>query len=313
MSLYQKYRPQTLDDMVGNSSVIKGLVSHFNQEPHLVAHSHIIHGASGCGKTTLARAIAKSILGASDLTIHEINSASNRGVDTAREIIEQMRLLPLGGGSVVYIIDEAHGMTTDAKRAFLKPLEDCPAHCYFFLCTTNLPQLLKGDEGKAIGTRCTQWKVEPLTNRQVGQLVDNVAKSENYELDDELLGAIINASQGSPRAALVSLEKVMGIQDREDQLKVLENPVDEDPDTINLCRLLVGRSTKWEQVAEQLKLLKGNQEPEAIRRVVLGFAQACLLKRYDPTCAQVLEAFEPATYDIGFPGITLACARSRQW
>lgn len=313
MSLYQAYRPTCLADMVGSESTIKGLTAHFKQEHSRISHAHIIHGASGCGKTTLARAIAKDVLGATDLTIHEINTASNRGIDTAREIIDQMKLLPLGGGAVVYIIDEAHGMTTDAKRSFLKPLEDCPDHCYFFLCTTNLPQLLKGDEGKAIGTRCTQWKVEPLNNRQVGKLVDRVATAEKYELDDELLSAIVNASNGSPRAALVALEKVMGIQDRGDQLKVLENPTEEDPDIIDLCRLLVGRGTTWAQVAEQLKLLKGSQEPEAIRRCVLGFVQGCLLKRYDPAAARVLEAFEPATYDIGFPGITLACARSREW
>lgn len=313
MSLYQNYRPKTLDEMVGNSSTIKGLVEHFNQPKARVSHAHIIHGSSGCGKTTLARAIARSILGANDLTIHEINSASNRGVDTAREIIEKMKLLPLGGGSVVYIIDEAHGMTTDAKRAFLKPLEDCPAHCYFFLCTTNLPQLLKGDEGKAIGTRCTQWKVEPLNSRQVGQLVDRVAKAEEYEVDDELMAAIIDNADGSPRAALVALEKVMSIKDREDQLKVLEASLEDDPDIIDLCRLLVNSKASWPQVADQLKQLKTSQEPEAIRRCVLGFAQACLLKRYDPAVAQVLEAFEPATYDIGFPGIVLACARSRQW
>jgi DNA polymerase-3 subunit gamma/tau len=309
MSLYQQYRPRTLEEMVGNSAVVQGIRNHFAQDKARVSHSHIIYGPSGCGKTTLARAIATSILGADpDISVHEINFASNRGVDTAREIIEQMKVLPLVSGAVVYIIDEAHGMTTDAKRAFLKPLEDCPDHVYFFLCTTNLTQLLKGDEGKAIGTRCTQWKVEPLTGRQLGKLVAEVAEKEQYPLDDELLTAIVDAADGSPRAALVALEKVMPLSDRDAQLKVLEGGVDEDPDTLELCRLLT-KNSPWSEVSRSLASLKGTVDPEALRRGILGYCQTCMLKRPSQDIARVMEEFSIPTYDTGFPGIVLAAWR----
>lgn len=308
--LYQQYRPKTLEDMAGNSAVIQGIRNHFKQDKSRIAHAHIIYGPSGCGKTTLARAIATQLLGADpELSIHEINTANNRGIDTAREIIEQMKVLPLVSGAVVYIIDEAHGMTADAKRAFLKPLEDCPDHVYFFLCTTNLTQLLKGDEGKAVGTRCTQWKVEPLTGRQLGKLVADVAEAEKFPLDDELLTAIVDAADGSPRAALVALEKVMPLSSREDQLKVLEGGLEDDPDTLELCRLLC-KNAAWSDISRSLASMKGSVEPETLRRGVLGYCQSIMLKHGDKHVARVMEEFSVPTYDTGFPGIVLAAWRS---
>ena len=310
MSLYQSHRPATLDEVIGNDATVEGLRAHFAQEPTRVSHAHIIYGDSGCGKTTLARAVARSILGATDMTIHEINTADNRGIDTIREIIEQLKYPPIGGKSVVYIIDEAHGLSTDAKRALLKPLEDCPKRVFFFLCTTNLKQLLKGDEGKAINTRCTQWEVAPLTPRQVVKLVKGVAAAENYEVDQELLEAIVAAADGSPRAALVALEKVMPITDREQQLAVLKGGLEEDPDTRELCQAILKRAP-WGTIAGILAKLKNTQDPETIRRAVTGYMTAVLLKKFDPTAALALEAFSENTYDNGFPAIVLASLRSQ--
>ena len=311
MSLYQKYRPQTLEEMVGSTETVKAIRDHFAQAPDRISHAHILYGDSGCGKTTLARAISHSILGATDMTIREINTANNRGIDTIREIIENMRMLPLGGKAVVYIIDEAHGLSTDAKRTLLKPLEDTPAHVFFFLCTTNLNQLLKGDEGKAIGTRATQWKVGKLTPRQISRLVMSVAEKEKYEtLDDELMDAIIEAADGSPRAALVALEKIMATTDRETQLKVLQSGIMEDPEMIDLCRALINRKP-WGDIAAQLSRLKiSAQDPEQTRRAVTGYMSAVLLKKYSSQAALCLEAFSENTYDNGFPGLVLAAIRS---
>ena len=305
MGLYQKHRPTSLEDMMGNESTLEGIRGHFAQPTHLINHAHVFHGGSGCGKTTLARAVARNILGATDLTIREINTADNRGIDTVREMIEQMRFMPVGGKALVYLIDEAHGLSKDAKRALLKPLEDTPKHVYFFLCTTNLAELLKGDEGGAISTRVAQWKVEPLPTRMLFKLVDRVAKAEGVDIDDDVIQACAKAADGSPRAALVALEKILPITSKEAQLEVLESPLEEDPNSLAFCQALCTKD--WRRVAASLAPLKG-QDVEKIRRGVLGYMTAILLKRWDDNAAVCLDAFSAPTYDTGFPGLVRAAA-----
>lgn len=312
MSLYQVYRPKTFADMVGNTEVINAIQTHFAQDPKRVSHCHIIYGSSGAGKTTIARIIATELLHADpDFSIHEINTSDNRGIDTVRDIRDQMRSLPLKGRSVVYIIDEAHGMTNDAKRAFLKPTEDMPKHVYFFFCTTNLTQFLKGDEGKAIATRSTQWKMEPLNARQLGKLVLRVADAEKFNVADEVLTSIIDVADGSPRAALVALEKVMSQPtDIKAQLKILEGGLEEDPDTMEFCRALCANKPDWKRISEVLKDMKGRVDAETVRRGVLGYCTSIMLKNGSDRICRVMEEFAVNVYDTGFPGLVLAAYRS---
>ena len=314
MSLYTEYRPKILDEMVGNDNTIKAIREHFTQaDPKRISHCHIISGSSGTGKTTIARAIATELLGADPtFGIHEINTADNRGIDTARDIIDKMRGLPLRGRSVVFIIDEAHGMTADAKRAFLKPTEEMPSHVYFFFCTTNITQLLKGDEGKALGTRSTQWKMEPLNARQLGKLVIRTADAEKFDLDDKVLSAIVEAADGSPRAALVALEKAMSVpNDVPAQLKVLEGAAfEDDPDTLAFCRAICNPKSGWNGVAAILREMKGKVDSETVRRGVLGYCTSIVLKGTNNHVSRVVEEFAVNTYDTGFPGLVLAAYRS---
>lgn len=313
MSLYNEYRPKTLDEIVGNETVIKGVRAHFAQEPKRVSHCHFLHGPSGCGKTTLARIIATELLGASpEFGIHEINTADNRGIDTAREVIEKMKSLPLMGDAVAFVVDEAHGLTTEAKRAFLKPTEDMPSYVYFFFCTTDLPQLLKGDEGKALGNRATMWKLEPLNARQLGRLVLRTADAENFDVADEVLSAIIEAAEGSPRLALKALEQVMACPgDIQGQLKLLETGVVENPDTLDLCRAVTAVKPSWSAIRDCLAKMKGKVDAETARRSILGYCSAIMLKSggSDRIC-RVMEEFAVNTYDTGFPGLVLSAYRS---
>jgi len=311
MSLYREYRPTVLADVIGNQETVEGIRQHFAQDPKRVSHCHIISGPSGCGKTTLARIIATELLGAHPkFSIKEINFAENRGIDTAREIMEQMRGFPLQGKSLVYILDEAHGMTTDAKRAFLKPTEEYPPHVYFFFCTTNLDAFLKGDEGKAIGTRSTKWKVEPLTGRQLGGLLHSVAEKENFMLPDAVLSKIVDMAKGSARDALTLLEQVIPVESEAAQMKLLEaGGCEEDPDTLELCRaLLAGKP--WREVSAILKKMKGKVDAEAVRRAVLGYMSSTLLNKADKRIADIMDQFAINTYDTGFPGLVLAAWHS---
>ena len=314
MSLYQEYRPKKLDEVVGNENTIQAIREHFTQsDSKRISHCHIISGSSGTGKTTIARIIATELLGADPtFGIHEINTADNRGIDTARDIIDKMRGLPLKGRSVVFVIDEAHGLTADAKRAFLKPTEDMPSHVYFFFCTTNITQLLKGDEGKALGTRSTQWKMEPLNARQMGKLIIRTAEAEKFTIDDKVFSALVEAAEGSPRAGLVALEKVMSVpNDVNAQLKVLEGAaLEEDPNTIEFCRVLCNPKSGWDKVSSVLRDMKGKVDSETVRRGVLGYCTSILLKSKSQHVAHVMEEFAVNTYDTAFAGLVLAAYRS---
>lgn len=277
-------------------------------------HTYITDNYTLTHNTTIARAIATELLGCDpQFNITEINTADNRGIDTVRELMEQMRMMPLNGKPWAIVCDEAHGMTADAKRAFLKPAEECPDHVFFFFCTTNLQQFLKGDEGKALGTRCTQWKLEPLAPRQLGRLVDDVAAKEKFDLDADVLSAIVDAADGSPRAALVALEKVMSAEGKDKQLKLLESfTADGDPDTISLCRALCNPRPSWGEVSKILKGMKGKVDSETVRRAVLGYCTSIILNKGDKGVARVLEEFSVDTYATGFPGLVLAAYRALQ-
>lgn len=312
MSLYNEYRPKTLDAMVGNEETIKSIREHFTQtDPKRISHCHLIYGPAGGGKTSISRIIATELLNANPtFGIQEINTADNRGIDTARDIIDKMRGLPLKGKVTAIIIDECHQMTTEAKSAFLKPTEEPPSHVYFFFCTTNLTQFLKGDAGKALGTRCTQWKMESLNARQLGKLILRTAEAENFNVDDKVLSAIVDVADGSPRAALVALEKVMGIpNDIPSQLKILEKGGEEDPDTMAFCRAVCNSRPNWKEISELLRNMKGKVDAEQLRRGVLGYCTSIMLKNANDHVSHVMEEFAVDTFATGFPGIVLAAYR----
>ena len=155
MSLYKEYRPQHLDDVKGNTAVVQGLREHFSQEARRVSHVHLFSGPSGCGKTTLARIVATDILGADELSIHEINFAEMRGIDTAREVIERMKGLPLSGNATVFILDEAHGMTADATRgANMNALgRRCASTVFIMIVSGLILYLVYGVGARDLGER----------------------------------------------------------------------------------------------------------------------------------------------------------------
>jgi DNA polymerase III gamma/tau subunit len=128
IELYRKYRPTSFDDVVGNETAIKAL----KKELENGSHVFLLTGNAGCGKTTLARIMAKEV-GAGDLSIREINSAENRGIDTAREVMEQMRYNPSDGDSLVWIFDECFHKDTliDTLRGRVKISEVTPNELVF--------------------------------------------------------------------------------------------------------------------------------------------------------------------------------------
>lgn len=295
-SLYRKLRPDSWDMVLGNEANVKQLQAFAKSEKR--PHTYLFTGGSGQGKTTMARIFAKE-LGADDLTIKEMNLADNRGIDTMRELIENMKYVSHGGKPTVYILDEYHRATSDSQSAMLKPFEDTPKHVYFILCTTEPGKVLK-----TIKTRCTEIQVEPVENRDLFSYLSGVCKSEEFTVSKEVLKAIMKAADGSVRKALVMLEQVANLETEEEQLKAVNKPAEEEATTIELCRALLERN--WKNCSEILKALKEQKvESESVRYAVLGYMSAVLLNSGKSTPAYVMECFSENTYDTKFNGIVL--------
>jgi DNA polymerase III subunit gamma/tau len=294
--LYLRYRPKSLDRLIGNESTVASLKNMLTRKT--LPHALLFHGPSGCGKTTLAR-IVKAELGCHDLDYAEMNASSFRGIDSIRDVARNMNLAPTGPCRI-WLFDEVHKWTNDAQNAALKMLEDTPGHVYFILCTTNPERLIK-----AIQTRCCEMPVRALTYAELEMLAGRVARKESINLSIETTDSLVAAANGSARMLLVLLDKISNL-DEAQRKEAIDAKVAEEEEGINLCRMLLKRAS-WKTITDILKNLKA--EPESIRRSVLGYARAVLLNKTDSQAVMVLQAFAENFYDSGDAGLVLACYR----
>jgi len=295
MELYKKYRPNKFSDLIGNKATCDALESLLTKGfPKAVLFS----GPSGCGKTTVAR-IIKEKLKCSDFDYFEKNSADTRGIDDIREITRNSQLKSMKGTAKIYVLDEAHKLTNDAQTALLKLLEDGPKDSYFILCTTDPNKLIK-----TIHTRCTSFQLSKLDKEEIEELVAKVASLEKIKLKTEVAEKIAEASDGSARQALVLLEKVAAIPNIDDQYSAIVNP-ETQKYTIDLCRAMMKPGVSWKEVADILKKIE--DEPEIVRRMVLGYYKAVLLNSGKTHAAKVLTAFQYDFFQSGEAGLVLAC------
>lgn len=298
--LYLKYRPEALEDIIGNEETVQVLRNQLkgnSKQP--MPKSLLFHGPTGCGKTTLGRIVANE-LGVKGADLREIDSADFRGIDTIREIRKQSTYKPLESNFRVWILDECHKMTGDAQTALLKALEDTPSHVMYILCTTEPQKLLPTIRG-----RCAQYQVRQLTEKEMKFLLRRVVKAEEETLSKELYDQITQDSMGHPRNALQILAQVLSVEEGK-RLEIAKQTAELQSKTIELCRALVDGSP-WKKVSMLLKGLK-EEDPEGIRRAVLGYCQAILLgDRPNAKAAEVMQEFIEPFYNTGFPGLTFAC------
>ncbi len=299
MDYHLRYRPTTFDEVVGNADLVATLQGVLNNEAAR-PHAFLFHGPTGCGKTTLGRIMAEA-LGAVGNDLREVDSADFRGIDTVRDIRKQSQYRPLEGPCRVWILDECHKMSNDAQNALLKALEDPPPHVYYILCTTDPQKLIATIRG-----RCAQFQVNLLSDREMLTLLRRVTKGENESLTKQVYDQIIQDAQGHPRNALQVLGQVLAV-DADRRMAVAQRTAELTSQTIELCRALTAQGTSWKKIATILTGLK-DQDPEGIRRAVLGYCQAILLKGTQHNqAAIVLEHFIEPFYNSGYPALTLAC------
>ena len=219
----RKYRPQHFSTVVGQSHITTTLKNAILQQ-HL-AHAFLFCGPRGVGKTTCARILAKTIncenLGkdgeacdtcnscqsfnnGASFNIHELDAASNNSVDDIRDLIEQVRFAPQAGKYKIYIIDEVHMLSSNAFNAFLKTLEEPPAHAIFILATTEKHKILP-----TILSRCQIFDFKRITPADIAAHLDEIAIKENIKAEPTALHVIAQKSDGCMRDALSILDKIV--------------------------------------------------------------------------------------------------------
>lgn len=205
----RKYRPQEFDTVVGQSHITDTL-EHAIDENQL-AQALLFCGPRGVGKTTCARILARKInekSGASDvdgfsLNIHELDAASNNSVDDIRDLTDQVRFAPQVGKYKVYIIDEVHMLSTAAFNAFLKTLEEPPAHAIFILATTEKHKIIP-----TILSRCQIYDFKRITIEDIQDHLRNIADKEGITYEDDALYLIAQKADGALRDALSIFDRL---------------------------------------------------------------------------------------------------------
>lgn len=267
-------------------------------------HTYITDNMTVTHNTSLARIAAKTLLGADDIGIMEVNCGTERGIAAMKDVIELSTYRPPSGKARVFILDEAHSILAPAKKALLKPTEDIPPFTYYFFCTTDPDALFSGDAGKALKSRLTSWALRPLTQAQIGLLIDNIAAKENFVMDAETRKTIVLQSEGCAREALKLLEQAMG-----GGTAVTEST--ETADTFEFCKALhdaYAQPDAWPDIGRRLRELKNKGvAAEGIRHTMLGLAASTLISRSDAASVDIIDIMSSPLYDAGeaFPKLVV--------
>ena len=300
MGLYQKYRPQTFEEVVGQPKAVASLAAMIGGgEP---PHAMLFHGPSGTGKTTLARVTARA-LGCDPIDFVELDAADFRGIDTVREMRRNMAFKPRRGTCRVWLMDECHALTKDAQNAVLKALEDTPAHVYLMLATTEPGRLLA-----TIRSRCSAFQTELVSPKDIAMnVLWPIVRAEGKSVGKDTLKVIAARSNGNVRSAVVMLEAVIDLP-AEEQAAAAQTVMDQEAQVKELCQALLKRAP-WQDVSAILRRLE--DDPENCRLAVLGYMSAVILNSPQITTTSV-RAFEVSTcfglnyYDTKKNGLTLS-------
>jgi len=205
----RKYRPQAFEAVVGQSHITDTLLKSVEND-HL-AQALLFCGPRGVGKTTCARILAKVINSDANLTedelalnIFELDAASNNSVDDIRRLIDQVRFAPQTGKFKVYIIDEVHMLSQQAFNAFLKTLEEPPAHAIFILATTEKHKIIP-----TILSRCQIFDFKRITVDDIANHLAYVAQQEGVKAEPEALHMIAEKADGALRDALSLFDRMI--------------------------------------------------------------------------------------------------------
>ncbi len=289
-ALYRKYRSAVLGDLIGQDHIVRTLSSELRLGQ--LAHAYLFAGTRGTGKTSTARILARAvncldpqdgepcnrcaacteILDGSAVDVLEIDAASNRGIDEMRDLRERVRYLPARMRVKVYIIDEAHMLTTEAWNAFLKTLEEPPGHVLFVLCTTEPHKV-----PETVRSRVQRFDFHRVSGQRIDTHLRTIAAAEGVEVEPSALRLIAVAAQGSVRDALSLLDQCIATGER--------------PLTLETCRVALGLADPG-VVSALLRALAEGDAAAALRGVAAAFDTGADPRQLLRECSRLARAAE---------------------
>ena len=303
LPLYRKYRPSNFNEVVGQQVVVKTLLNAIAH--NRVAHAYLFCGPRGTGKTSIARIFSKTLncLDLQDgvpcgkcahcqdmnntisMDVIEIDAASNRKVEDARNLLEKVQFTPVLGKNKIYIIDEVHMLTTEAFNTLLKTLEEPPENLVFILATTEAHKVME-----TIVSRCQKFDFRRISVDDIKNRLKEIATKENINIEDDAIEFIARRSAGGLRDALALLDQstVLALENKSITKKdiiTLLGSVD-DEDLFKLADLIAQKNPN--EVISLLKTIvdKGNDPNQVIKELISYFRNLMLAS----VCADAKEA-----------------------
>lgn len=231
--LYRKYRPQTIEQIVGQEHIKRALANAIKM--NRISHAYLFTGPRGTGKTSTARIFAKSlncekgptispcnecencknITNSIPIDVIEIDAASNRSVNDADEIIQKVALAPVQSRYKIYIIDEVHMLTNQAFNALLKTLEEPPKNVIFILATTEVHKVLD-----TIKSRCQRFDFKRITTEDISKHLRYISDCEGINITDDALSYIAQNSAGGMRDSIALLDQLSVLNSSDNKISV---------------------------------------------------------------------------------------------
>jgi DNA polymerase-3 subunit gamma/tau len=279
-TLYRAYRPASFSEVRGQEQVTETLKAAIKNKK--IGHAYLFHGGRGTGKTSVARILAKE-LGVSDKDLYEIDAASNTGVDNIRELREGVNVVPFESPYKFYIIDEAHMLSKAAFNAFLKTLEEPPAHAIFVLATTEREKI-----PDTIQSRCEIYTFKHPSREMLADTVASVAQEEGFTLEQSAAELVALLAEGSFRDSLSILQKVLAVS-KDKKVDVSEVEKVTGAPKSELVRQIV-RAIAEKDAATALKAVstavKDNLDARVLTKLLIHRMRVVLLVRFAPELAE---------------------------
>jgi len=265
--LHTRLRPTSLSKMLGQETVCRSLAKVLEKKS---AHSFLLTGPAGVGKTTIGRIICNTLNG----QLVEVDGATRTGIDAARELAEFAAAASFtNNGRKVVLVDECHALSQQAWKSFLKVVEEPPPHLFWVFCTTE-----PGKVPPTIKTRCATFDLKPVRWDVLAEYLETVAVQEKLKIGTDLFPLVARKANGSVRQALVYLAVLDGVSDKEAALELMV-VAEERKEVIDFIRwACYGKNQKFTEAQSMLKQLQEQGiEAESVRIVMVNYIAAALL------------------------------------